>query len=350
MNKLLRKLTISVLAVVFAVIAMGATTYAWFTVTGTVSVESMSTNVTMDQGIEVSADKITWTKNLTKANLTTNNLLTIPAVLDAVTTEDGIDFSRVTGFKRNASTSTNFDVLTSSTNADSYIQFKFYVRSAAYQTLYLYKGTTLDGSTVNNWVADVTYRPSIGSTDVLVNSTPTLEVEDALRFSINSKALSAFGNTDDENTYKFNDNGTLFGGTVVTTVWENAASSTNTKGFGTDVHKGALNYYLVKNSETIAAGDQLTTNPTAPTTYDISTDYGTTTVVTLAADTTNGDGYYYAEVTVKVWVEGWDAECFNAILSKDIDKDGTLEEGEIIRSIQFDFMLSAQVKTAQDGE
>ena len=56
MKNITKKLLVSILAVAFAVIALGTSTYAWFTLGGTVSTGQFSSKMVASEGIEISID------------------------------------------------------------------------------------------------------------------------------------------------------------------------------------------------------------------------------------------------------------------------------------------------------
>lgn len=60
MNKITKKLLVSVLTLAFAVIALGTTTFAWFTIGGNSVVGPISAQVTAGEGVEVSLDGTTY--------------------------------------------------------------------------------------------------------------------------------------------------------------------------------------------------------------------------------------------------------------------------------------------------
>ena len=53
MNRLARKLVLSVLSVVLTVVALGTTTFAWFTLTNTSVVQPFNAQIVADTGIQV---------------------------------------------------------------------------------------------------------------------------------------------------------------------------------------------------------------------------------------------------------------------------------------------------------
>jgi len=53
MNKIARKLVLSILTVVLTVAALGTTTFAWFTLTNTSVVQPFQAQIVSDTGIEI---------------------------------------------------------------------------------------------------------------------------------------------------------------------------------------------------------------------------------------------------------------------------------------------------------
>lgn len=102
MTKLTRKLMISVFTLAFALVTLGASTFAWFTLTSTASVTGVSANMTSGEGIEVSVDGRNFVNNLTWSliksqidNAPENSFSNIETIrLDAVTTADGYTFKK----------------------------------------------------------------------------------------------------------------------------------------------------------------------------------------------------------------------------------------------------------------
>lgn len=345
MNKLLRKLTISVLAVVFAVIAMGATTYAWFTVTGEVSVDEVSANVTMDSGIYISVDGVTWDSKLDSNDLKQDGAVTGTGSLIALTSEDGTTFNEVRQIALGSGENAEKYLSTYGgdiTNGAGYRIITFYVRSVNYQNLYLFKDQTALTGTSVTWNSDVPF--SNNGTAVAAGGSVTTNVANAARFAINSNSLTEWNTNAKQSTY---------GGETITTIYENAAADTNTTGYGLNgVESGALNYYLTKNSidranynATKADGSVIE----SPTTIKLPSVLNSVVVkLSEGTSTKAADGYYYAKVVVTVWLEGWDSECFNSILSVDVNRDQQLTtgSGDIIRSLSLKVGFTATLPEA----
>ena len=94
MNKLMRKLSISILAVVFAVVAMGATTFAWFTITNTARINQFDVYVTAGSGFEIAVTGIDGTPSAWKSTITETEVEAAigNVVLKDLTSTDGVNF------------------------------------------------------------------------------------------------------------------------------------------------------------------------------------------------------------------------------------------------------------------
>ena len=288
MNKLMRKLSISILAVVFAVIAMGATTFAWFTLTNTAKVEPFDMNITGGEGVEISLDDgASWSSIISATDFVTlvkaqQTIGTMP-YLNAVTTENGYS-----GFKlieNIASTGVvTYKPVDAVKNVD-YLEFKIMVRTANEgKAIYLSNSNTDITGTAFEWVADRTFIPVTG-TSVNAGGTHSVNPADAARISFDNGASQY--------------------------VFQAESSSTNTVVTSFDWEFGALNYYAI--SKNIDASTATAPTVTLPTAIQLGSPYTANPIVT----TTNlSDGYATATITVHIWLEGWDTECYNSILGR----------------------------------
>src|SRR5690606_5822682 len=99
MQKLTRKLFISIFTAVFALVTLGATTFAWFTLTTTVSIEEFQAEITSGTGIEVSLNGVRFSSYISTDEIVERikhkNFGGGSIVLDAVTTANGYDQFKV---------------------------------------------------------------------------------------------------------------------------------------------------------------------------------------------------------------------------------------------------------------
>jgi len=288
MNKLMRKLSISILAVVFAVVAMGATTFAWFTLTNTAKVDQFTVEITTAEGIELSLDGTNWSSVITPTQFTaglTSQSATKPA-LTAVTTVDGINFMRLT----NLSNVGVGSFVGASAGVD-YFEFDIHIRTTnPNDEIFLSEGnTSITAQDPISWLVDKAFTPSTGSA-VTAGASLTVNPADAVRIAFDEVAVHVF---------------------------ENPTSTTNTSGQAFDWDLGALNYY--GKDKGYFEGGATPTDPTgdaddyafpSDSLKQLGTAY-TTKVATTSGSAT--DGYYETTVTVRIWLDGWDQECYNAI-------------------------------------
>src|SRR5690554_4956776 len=284
MSKLSKKAILSVLTLVLTVVALGATTFAWFTLGTTATVDQFNVEVRGSEGLEISLDGDNW---YTRLNSTTMNDyingVFANGKLDAVTTNDSLTefqkFNGMTGSTVN---------LTGATKNNEYLEFDLQFRTKNDDQILQLTAMTLT-STGLPWTPDVPYKFENGND---VSSTTTgLQVfpHYGARVSLNDKILQA-------------------------------DLESNNLGFNLD--RGAHNYLAVKNGLTEIDGPS-----PLPTYVDGATQIGS------LSDTTNGgpkdilemvtdvNGYFIETVTVRVWLEGWDANTYDAIF------DGTLQIG-----------------------
>jgi hypothetical protein len=300
MNKIARKLVLSVLTVVLTVIALGTTTFAWFTLTNTSVVQPFQAQIVSDTGIEIALD---------------NPLATLPSELNWVTTltttalNDYISAAYGGNFKFNHVTTANgvtFETLgvSSLTPATGgWLEIPLHFRSNTAEQIQ-WSAVTLT-STAANWPTDVTFTYV---DNVVYNPAQPISIDasDAMRIAI-------IGDLD------------LQPGNVV--AYEKPASSVNivlstggdlSDGVGVGLgDAGAMNYYYRKNN-TLPFG------AAAVTTLLTTTSLSSNPILDM------GDGVaaeagaaYYGEIMIRIWLEGWDANSFNSVLNRVISASFT---------------------------
>lgn len=315
MKKLTRKLFVSVLSLAFAVVALGATTFAWFTLGGTVTASTFTADVTTGEGIEVSIDGSTF-----KSVLTTEDII---AEFDSKmnTISSGSTFANNFKFRDNTSndglTIKKGGVADANATAfsDGFIEFKLTFRSPTEnQKVYLVQqedvsafdevadasslGGTYIVATGKTWTSDANVDMNddgdyIDEGEIAVSTAYTFYASNATRISFKGQET-----TDAAVIYAPEGQGTSFGAASVDGFAKKYADA---KGF------------VIPNTTTPASGAALTTtlgNGVAVCTLTTQNSNGHNTPAT-----TTSDGWYYNTVTVRIWLEGWDADCINAILS-----------------------------------
>ncbi|MDO9628831.1 MAG: hypothetical protein Q7I99_02930 [Acholeplasmataceae bacterium] len=301
MNKMTRKLVLSILTVVLTVVALGTTTFAWFTITNTATVQPFQAEIIADQGIEIAignGDPMTleW-----KTTLTT---LDIYNYMEATYGVDGFRFNHVT-----TPDGRNFYTLGTTGVGDGtvvgYLQLPIHFRSdSTSQINWTYVSLT---GTQTSFTTRVAFTDSKGVSHT-ANSSLNVNPADAIRISITG----------------------MVGGLTATKAYENPVSATNTvlgfnensdfRGTTEDVQgvptyigtNGAQNYFYRSNAILPGASDAVNTVLTQQT---IESEL----VLDMASgQTLVSDTEYYGQVTVRIWFEGWDAEGYNALLGKKI--------------------------------
>ncbi len=296
MSSITRKMFLSILAVVLTVFALGTTTFAWFTLTNTSTVQPFEAQIVADSGIEIALDAhatvfanpeaANWVTTLTTETVEAylNDTYGNQQIFNHVTTADGINFFTLGS---TAMTSTG----------SGYIELPLNFRSDT-ATAIQWSTISLSSDTYN-WTIDVDFTGVTGA--ATAGGTLPVDASNGMRIAMLSDVT--------------------YGSHVV--AYEKPASTANVVlGAGGDLSDGvavgegdagAMNYYYAKNNSLPFGADTVTTISTIT---DLA---GGQTVVTL--DDVSGSGtdfgaQYYGQLTVRIWLEGWDANTYNSILSQ----------------------------------
>jgi hypothetical protein len=288
MNKLARKLVLSILTVVLTVVALGTTTFAWFTLTNTSVIQSFEAEIVSDTGIEIAIGTgdpmlLEWKNTLTASDIYNYMAITY-----------GVD-----GFRFTARTSDNGRDMYDLGNVGSgtgFLELPLHFRS---QSDFLIRWTNISlTSTPAAYQTGTTFTDSLGTLRT-AGSTYTANAVDAFRVSVTGIVDRALG-------------------TVGTTVYENPVSATNTvlgglTGADLTNANGAQNFYFAVNAVHPDGSASVTVVPTITTVPNV-----------LAVELNSGqllvaDAEYYGTVQVRVWFEGWDAEAYNSLLGRMIN-------------------------------
>ena len=310
-KSLTRKLTIAVIALVFAVVSLSTSTYAWFTMSNEADIQAFDATVKAGQGIEIA---VTAAKDRGNAPWYTgtvpsddiqaianpnHNTFKFDAVNPTNLSFDGFTYSDIKG-----------DAIDNSNKG--WIEFYVHIKSAEAGKIYLDQ-ITLD-SEANTWTVDAPFKVAAANapTDALaVNSQIEYAVENAARVSLtklaNNNPVNYIYEKDAEDYVAASTSGE--GESVVNT----PAKAGNTEGFGTAA-TGALNYYNVKNpTATVLAKTANYEAKKLSALDDRVNGESVTKGMELLSDVdANGE----ITLLVSVWIEGWDAECLNAIFGQ----------------------------------
>ncbi|HPB49338.1 MAG TPA: hypothetical protein PK334_03430 [Bacilli bacterium] len=230
MNKLMRKLSISILAVVFAVVAMGATTFAWFTITNTAKINQFEVEVTAGSGFEIAVTNVggapsAWKSTITKAEV---EAAIGNVVLKDLTSTDGATFYPISKIGADVG-GAGIDYTLGSKVTDGYVEFEVHFRSKAAGTVKLNMEETNITSTGKTKVADVAFA------EAYTGGESFTAASNVLAYAMNAARMAIIGSSS----------------TVILEKAEATANVAgtldNTVGFGTAHAKGALAYYIAKN-------------------------------------------------------------------------------------------------------
>jgi hypothetical protein len=293
MNKMARKLVLSILTVVLTLVALGTTTFAWFTLTNIAVVQPFNAKVVTETGIEIAiaehntpADQLVWFTQLTAARI--NDYIDAKYngnfEFDAVTSQNGRDFY---GFAMPG----DIPAITTSGWLSLHLHFRSTTSSAI--------NWTEVSLTANDytWTSGTPFTTSKGL-PILANGQVTVNPADAFRISITG----------------------LVNDLTNTVTYENAVSDTNTVLGGlSEVNlqgaNGAQNYYFQSTTQHAGGSDSVTTVATI-TTLSANRVVDLSTALTELYPVEYYTRTYYGRVIVRVWFEGWDAEGYNALLGR----------------------------------
>lgn len=300
MRKLTTKLLFAIISVAFALVALGTTTFAWFTLSDTATVSTFDAQITAGEGIEISLDGTNYYTTI-PANVIQGKINDLNVELKDVTSSNGIEMTKIDG------TSVPFLSAPEADEKNAFIQFDLFFRSPSATGVILgsYEFTSkyvVDGQVVEGilWTADVTFTNSFGDL-VTAGTSARYYAHAALRMS-----LTPVSNEDLEGTavvYQAPDDSEEEEGKTNKALYletEDTVPPTVSP-----IAIGMVDYYNKKNSDNPLDIDdvELANALTQPS---------ETNLITLAANTPQ-------KVRVRIWIEGWDPDTFNAILNAKIN-------------------------------
>lgn len=314
MKKLTQKLVLSVVTMALVVIALGTSTFAWFTLTNSATVQVFQAQVTSGQGIEVTlgvpngngnpylepsaspAAPTVWYTVMPSSVITSfiNTKYSADFRFTDITTADGVSFSTY-----------NLNNNTSGSATSGWLEIPIYFRSAVQQDI-VWNSATL-GGTSKVWDVNVaTFKHSNGTsygTDVLGYTKLRVAAWTAARVSITGDVgISVPAAT----TVVFQE-----GAVTKDSVLNSTATLASYDFPGAAPYTTGLNA-LGAASYAVASGKSLslTALPTIPSTLTAAAG----SVLTLTHGAITGfDDYFTGVAVVRVWVEGWDADTYDAI-------------------------------------
>jgi len=308
MNTLTKKFTISVLSIVFVITLLGTVTYAWFSLSTANVLDSLSLNITTGDELQISLDGVNYYREIESSMI--REKVGENLILQAVTSTDGENF-KLGGPKGEDIPIENED----------YLNLTFWFRTSdAQRNIYLAENVSdiaeydegKDGTYVVSrgivWKADRTFQ--YGENEIVNDGDKDIYyAADAVRISFLEEKIVE------------NENDTRRLDVLSKKIFD--LSENNSRGYGSLF--GGLDYYNIKWD----------TNITPPT-YKPSTFYSLSEfdeyipfiplddnshilelIKTNSVDE-NNRSYYVGKVSINIWLEGWDADCFDAIFSDSI--------------------------------
>ena len=307
MNKTIKKLFISVLSFVFAVLLFGTVSYAWFSIATTNVVYDIGLGITADNNFEISLDGINYYQRLTKEEII--KVVGDNLKLSDVTSHDGINFSK--GFL--------FEEEIPLKNVD-YLSLTLYFRTiTSYEVdVYLvdnvsrdaYLNKDIDGTFLiskgSNWKSDTTF--TYGPNPL----TDVIEIEE--RHVFYSAEAVRIGFVEKKNENNINDQRTE--ADLNTIIFD--LSRDPSRGYGANY--GSLDYVnnkLKTNYEPPTTTQNVVTELTAFDEFNPYVPLDKNSFILKMIKTNEydlkGNSFYKGSVELNIWLEGWDADCFDAI-------------------------------------
>ncbi len=319
MKKLTKKAFVALFALFLAVVALGTTTFAWFTLGNTVIVQEFKLDVTGGEGIEFAYIKhgtAGTTNELLSGyvqNMTADEFLGLVATdygygtaesfkdefkFDLVASSDGTTFSKLDVNRDTTPATVTLPQITGPDLALAHVQAGVLEFSLRFRTKakletgenkvnLLWNHLTLASDPNNTWRPDRTFTNSKGFEVTPATTGKVYHASDAARVSVT-------GNLE-----------------TPTVVYENPLTDTNTVSSNNPIvwNQGAHDYYKK------VAGIDLELE-TAVNTFVPALTTSTSPADLKVAEFGELDGEYrYVNITIRVYIDGFDAEGFNSILS-----------------------------------
>ncbi len=279
MKNLSKKLVMSIVAVTLVVAALGASTFAWFTLSNRASVGTFEAQVSSGEGIEIRlADTNAWFTDIPSS-----------AIQTYLTNTAGFEkFKDITS--ANGKTFTKFNNSGYIQSTSDYVEFTLDIRSEQNLTVY-WTDAVLTEEQAKTWTPDVNFTHTSGA--VTTSSSLNLRVSNAARISVEGVVNEA----------------------PVLYVYEKGNVEGNTVLNETPIVNGSVSYYNAK----VQVADRIPTSLTGITLKETFTSFNEDVNLNnaiLSLVKAEGDTYATGSITVRVWIEGWDADTFNAILNE----------------------------------
>ncbi len=296
MRNVRKKMLLVIIMVLFTIVALGTSTYAWFTLNNVAKVDQIEMTVSAGAGIELSLtgkdSGYQWKSKLTFDQIKDNIDF---KQFDAVTSSDGKTMSYREGGTANNADYIEFDLWFKVDN----ITLKENEKGGIFLYDYSNPGGTYVESTGISWTPDVEFTYDTGDVRSPSTSEQKYYAKDAIRLSF------TYGESKSQTS----------------TIFDLSQESTNSsRGYGY-TNGGAIDYYNKKTNSNIAASG---TGPKVVYQDELTeidgNDNTTSNIKSLVSNLEKDEegGFLVGKTTIRIWLEGWDADCFNAIYSDKI--------------------------------
>ena len=310
MQKFLRKFNVSIMSLLFSATIFGTVTYAWFSMAKTNILDNLTINITTGEHLEISLDNVNYYKKLPAKVL--KEAIGDELALQDVTSSDGINF--VGGPLKDGEVRENID----------YLSLTFWFRTTARERdVYLVDnvsrdvnyGDIADGTYVVskgiNWQADNTF---VNGPDALTDV--VYSGQRGMYYGADAIRISFVEEKDETNPHDIRSIDSLR-----RFIFD--PSGNPERGFGKSY--GAFAYFKAKRKEDITIPEvipvtkfNLTEFSEANPYLPLNNDSKVMELIETIDKSSNENTYYRGKVTVNIWLEGWDADCFNAVYTDTI--------------------------------
>ena len=281
MKSITRKMYLSILAVVLSVFALGTTTFAWFTLTNTATVQPFQAEIVSDTGIEIAlsdgSDPLLFDWKTTILTEDVDNYI-------AVKYADTFKFNNVTSI--NGRSFTDLDGTAVTSTEGGFLELNLHFRSNDITDIN-WNSVSLS-STPYSWRSNTAFTNEHGDV-IAADDSFNVNAVDAFRVSVSG----------------------LISDVMTTTAFENPSSTTNVvldEKSDADLTStnGSVSYYTAVTGTTPTGSDSVTVVDTVQIIDGVQ-------VLTMG-DGAVADATYYGTITVRIWFEGWDANAYNSLL------------------------------------
>ena len=313
MRKFTTKLLMSLIAVAFAIVALGTSTYAWFTLSGTATAGKFDADVRSAEGLEFSISEkaatteysaLNWKTSTTTAEMVEFLDLETDFVFNNVTSSDGKAMKGIDGVAAAAANTTDggwisFDLHFKVTDPDGGDKKKVYLDVSACD----FDSEGIDWTMDAN-IGETTGNFKLGTTSEwkAINAARISFVQSGTVKNIYAPAVGNGSETDGK-VEKYN----------------------VAKSFKNDVNPDAADYdadTYTMVTDIAKVGDLKYQDYAAKVTTkemsDVTTDLDFEVCECTGTANPGGISTLYGTVTINIWLEGWDSDCINAIMGDNV--------------------------------